>query len=137
MKKIVLILSCVAMLASCGDSYNIIEESKQNNDLPKTRVYALGQSLENVGTKSAYPIWPYDSHEGWEVARFSLRADNTAPDFYDHSSTLYFGRKPGKDGNNRGRVYTGYPYGHYNDRDLDYTKVDKKTGNKIGFSLFL
>ena len=132
MKKILILLLSVVMFVSCDNaSYNIVED-QQNSNLPKTRVYALGQSLENVGTKSSYPIWPYASDEGWEVARFSLRADNTAPDFYDHSSTLYFGRKPGKDGKNRGRVYTGYPYGHYNDRDLDYTKVDKKTGNNIG-----
>lgn len=136
MKKIVLILSCVAMLVSCDNSYNIIEEP-QNYELPKTRVYALGQSLDNVGTKSSY-VWPFTSEDGtWETARFSIRADNTAPDFYDHSSTLYFGRKPGKDGKNRGRVYTGYPYGHYNDRDFDYTKVDKKTGYNIGLFRFV
>ena len=52
--------------------------------------------------------------------------------FSNDSSALYFGRRPGKDGRNRGKVLTAYPYGHYNDRDLDYELVDTKTGNNIG-----
>ena len=50
----------------------------------------------------------------------------------DQSSSLYYGRPAGKMGRNRGAVYTLYPYGRYNDRDLDYYQRDKKTGNNIG-----
>lgn len=106
-------------------------EDEINYSLPETKVFALGQSLNFSGTKGY--AWPYVSElEGWETARFSIRADRSIPDYTDKSSALYYGRKPGKDGKNRGRVYTAYPYGHYNDRDLDYYLKDKKTGNNIG-----
>ena len=79
--------------------------------------------------------WPKHTDEGWESARFSIRADGTIPDFYDKSSALYYGRPAGKSGvtsHNVGKVSNVFNYPHYNDRDFDYYKIDKKTGNNIG-----
>ena len=130
MKKIALLLLGAVALMGCEKvSYEGNEQTSSN--LPETKVFALGQSLNFDATKGY--AWPYVSElEGWETARFSIRADRSIPDYTDKSSALYYGRPAGKDGHNRGRVYTAYPYGHYNDRDLDYYKTDKKTGENIG-----
>jgi hypothetical protein len=130
MKKIALLLLGAVALMGCEKvSYEGNEQTSSN--LPETKVFALGQSLNFDATKGY--AWPYVSElEGWETARFSIRADRSIPDYTDKSSALYYGRPAGKDGKNRGRVYTAYPYGHYNDRDLDYYKKDKKTGENIG-----
>ena len=84
-----------------------------------------------------YTKWPYVSPEGWETARFSIRADGKIVGVEDQSSALYFGRSAGKPGNNRGAVYTMYPYGRYNDRNLDYYQRDKNTGQNIGLFRFV
>ncbi len=127
-------------------------ETTDNNDKPATEIFVQGQRLsETVQTKNVttqarsqvrvnipeepqtYTKYPYaNESEGWEVARFSIRVDGTIPGYIDQSSTLYYGRPVGKQGKNRGRVSSGYPYGRYNDRDYDYTKVSQKTGNNVG-----
>ena len=84
--------------------------------------------------------WPKHTDEGWESARFSIHADGTIPDFYDKSSALYYGRPAGKAGvgsRNIGKVSTLFPYSLYDDRGLDYYKVDKKTGNNVGLFRYM
>ena len=153
MKKSFILLSVVAVaigFASC----NKIEGTEGINDdqedvIPQTEVFFQGQKLSYegqmplVGIKSKIKImdpagglaWPKHTDEGWESARFSIRADGTIPDFYDKSSALYYGRPAGKSGvtsHNVGKVSNVFNYPHYNDRDFDYYKIDKKTGNNIG-----
>lgn len=132
MRKIAFLpLLATVFLTNCSNNGEYMEiENLKNDNAPETRVFVQGQMISQ-GTKGL--AWPYVStEEGWETARFSIRADGTIPDYKDKSSALYYGRPAGKDGKNRGKIATGYPYGHYNDRDLDYELIDKKTGNNIG-----
>lgn len=128
-KATLLTLLAAAIFASCTNNEYMEVKDLNEKNLPETRVFVQGQMI-GEGTKGL--AWPYTSPEGWETARFSIRADGYLPGYIDQSSALYYGRPANKDGKNRGKVLTAYPYGHYNDRDLDYTKVDKKTGNNIG-----
>ena len=129
MKKLVFFtLLSVALVGCTSENYG----GSENSNLPATRVFVQGHQVGDLQTKASGLVWPHVDPEGWETARFSIRADRTIPDYTDHSSTLYYGRKPSVDGNNRGKVYTDFPYGHYNDRDLDYELRDKKTGKNIG-----
>jgi len=153
MKKSFILLSVMAV-AIGFTSCNKIEGTEDGNVpsenfLPQTEVYFQGQKLAYEGamlpeaTQARIKVinpagglaWPLHTDEGWESARFSIRADGTIPDFYDKSSAYYYGRPAGKAGvtsRNIGKVSNVYNYPHYNDRDLDYYKVDKKTGNNIG-----
>lgn len=159
-KSIILfsILTAAVGLVSC----NKIEdqnggEGGQQNLLPQTEVFFQGQKLfyngETKPEESRARIkimnpagglaWPKHTDEGWESARFSIRADGTIPDFYDKNSAYYYGRPAGKAGvssHNVGKVSNLYNYPHYNDRDFDYYKVDKKTldenGNPINVGMF-
>lgn len=149
------ILSAAVGLVSCNKIESIDGgEDSQKNLLPQTEVFFQGQKLfyngENTpeGTRAKIKImnpagglaWPKHTDEGWESARFSIRADGTIPDFYDKSSALYYGRPAGKAGvgsRNVGKVSTLYNYPHYNDRDLDYYKIDQKTGNNIGMFRYI
>lgn len=137
-KKISSALFVLPLMVACSsdsgdESTNIID----NSNLPETEIYVQGQLLgANTAETRSYLgeyQWPYvNTVEGWETARFSIRADGYIPGYIDQSSVLYYGRSAGKDGRNRGEVYTLYPYGRYNDRDMDYYQKDKKTGNNIG-----
>ena len=135
-KTSLLALIATVVFSSCTNDYLNNVEVQEGVQLPETRVFVQGQMVNN-GTKASDLAWPYVSSEGWETARFSIRADGTIPDYKDKSSSLYYGRPAGKPGKNRGKVLTAYPYGHYNDRDLDYTKKDKKTGDNIGLFRFV
>lgn len=152
------ILSAAVGLVSCNKIESIDGgEDSQKNLLPQTEVFFQGQKLfyngENTpeGTRAKIKImnpagglaWPKHTDEGWESARFSIRADGTIPDFYDKNSVYYYGRPAGKAGvssHNVGKVSTLYNYPHYNDRDFDYYKIDKKTldenGNPINVGMF-
>lgn len=136
MKKLSLLtLLCSIFFVNCtNDSTFEIQNPAESEDeyVPQTQIFVLGNSLE-ASTKASDLKWLYADPEGWETARFSIRADRSIPDYTDKSSALYYGRSAGKPGKNRGKVLTSYPYGHYNDRDLDYTKKDKKTGENIGY----
>ena len=138
MKKFLSIFAIAALFASCDSEVtNDVNNSTADSNLPETEIYVQGQLLgANTAETRSYVgeyKWPYvNTVEGWETARFSIRADGFIPGYIDQSSTLYYGRSAGKDGRNRGEVYTFYPYGRYNDRDLDYYQKDKKTGNNIG-----
>lgn len=147
MKKLkiflLILLFCLSMaFISCN---NDLTESNNTENIeniikPSTEIFVQGQYLldrdemysAQTRASSSVLSWPYVSNDGWESARFSIRADGILPGYIDQSSTLYYGRSAGKPGNNRGRVYTIYPYGHYNDRDYDYYKKNQKTGNNIG-----
>lgn len=130
MKKLIFfILLSVALIGCTSENYGGSDKS----NLPATRVFVQGHQIGDLQTKAGSGLkWPYVDPEGWETARFSIRADGTVPDYMDHPSAQYYGRKPGKDGRNRGKVYTDFPYGHYNDRNFDYELKDKETGNNIG-----
>lgn len=143
MKKFFFLFALAALLVGCSDDttengFEVPDVNVESN-LPETEVFVQGQSLRSSNTSSKVAVtkgdykWPnVNEEEGWECARFSIRADGYIPGYIDQSSALYFGRAPGKVGNNKGKVYSLFPYGHYNDRDLDYYKKDKKTGENIG-----
>ena len=134
MKKFLFFLMSVALLVGCDSSETVNNITTNNENLPSTEIFVQGQHLlpNDLQTRAGL-AWPYHNEsEDWETARFSIRADGTLPGYIDQSSALYYGRSPGKEGQNRGRVYRLYPYGHYNDRDLDYYQRDKKTGSNIG-----
>ena len=138
MKKFLSLFAIAALIVSCDSEVSDVNNgSADNSNLPQTEIFVQGQLLSaNTAETRSYLgeyQWPYvNTVEGWETARFSIRADGYIPGYIDQSSTLYYGRSAGKDGRNRGEVYTLYPYGRYNDRDMDYYQKDKKTGNNIG-----
>lgn len=137
-KHLIISMLCMPLFVACSsDSSDEGTGPIDNSNVPETEIYVQGQLLgaNTAGTRSELGEyqWPYvNTVDGWETARFSIRADGFIPGYIDQSSVLYYGRSAGKDGRNRGEVYTLYPYGRYNDRDLDYYKKDKKTGNNIG-----
>ena len=124
------------------------------DNCPETQVFVQGQKLFSLGQSTRAGVrsnikimdsagglrWPLHTEDGWESARFSIRADGTIPDFYDKSYALFYGRPAGKAGvnsRNIGKVYNLYNYPHYNDRDLDYYKVDRITGENIGLFRYI
>ncbi|MBO7068147.1 MAG: hypothetical protein J6W52_05655 [Bacteroidaceae bacterium] len=148
------ILSVATMFVSCNNEVQEPDAPDTQVTKPSTEVYFQGQKLfyegqeTQAGVKAKIQIlnpagglaWPKHTDDGWESARFSIRADGTIPDFYDKSSSLYYGRPAGKAGvtsRNIGKVSNLFKYPHYNDRDLDYYKVDKKTGNNIGLFRYI
>ena len=135
-KTSLLALIATVVFSGCTNDYLNNVDVQEDVQLPETRVFVQGQMVNN-GTKASDLAWPYVSSEGWETARFSIRVDGTFPGYVNQSSSKYYGRPAGKPGRNRGKVLTAYPYGHYNDRDFDYTKKDKKTGNNIGLFRFV
>ena len=144
------ILSVATVFVGCNNLDPIDDPRVGNSELlPQTEVFFHGQKLAYEGQKlqaaakakikimetAGGLAWPKHTDEGWESARFSIRVDGKIPDFYDKSSAQYYGRPAGKAGvnsRNIGKVSSEYIYSHYNDRDLDYYKVDKKTGENIG-----
>ena len=140
LRKLILSMLCAPLFVACSSDSNdetANSGSTNNSNLPETEIFVQGQLLgANTAETRSVPgeyQWPYvNTVEGWETARFSIRADGYIPGYIDQSSVLYYGRAAGKDGRNRGEVYTLYPYGRYNDRDMDYNQKDRKTGNNIG-----
>lgn len=146
-KKLILSMLCAPLFVACSSDSIDDSQTPQTPSTPSTEVFVQGGILDARGTMvsantradvhtdtqhGSYTKWPYVSSEGWETARFSIRADGQIVDQSNQSSALYYGRSAGKMGRNRGAVYTMYPYGRYNDRDLDYYQKDKKTGENIG-----
>ena len=148
------ILAVAALFVGCNNSEEFVTPQNPKQDLtkPQTEVYFQGQALfpegvEAPAVKSFSELmtrasdqelaWPLHTNDGWESARFSIRADGTIPDFYDKSSALYYGRSAGKPGHNRGKVSSIYKYSHYNDRDFDYYQRDKSTGENIGLFRYI
>lgn len=151
-----LLLSIAITLISCNnDEGNGSVVPITNEVKPSTEVFVQGQYVYPVGTRSevvasnsttraeyAYPKWPLHTNDGYDVARFSIRADGSFPGVIDQSSSLYYGRSPGKQGNNRGRIsnmfsYNYFDYGHYDDRGNDYYKRDQKTGENEGLFRYI
>ena len=136
MRKILSIFTLAAFLFGCSNEPTVVPETvtSENNTLPETEIFVQGQllSYDAPQTRANYK-WPLvNEAEGWETARFSIRSDNGVVGVQDMPSAQYFGRAPGKVGNNKGKVFSLYPYGHYNDRDFDYYQRDKSTGENIG-----
>ena len=136
MKKILSLFAVAVLLVGCSNNEVVEADLAETveTSLPETEIYVQGQLLNyNAPQTRANYKWPLvNETEGWETARFSIRADNGIVGVQDMPSAQYLGRSPGKTGNNKGKVYSLYPYGHYNDRDLDYYQKDKKTGQNIG-----
>lgn len=138
MKRLHYILLCSVIIASC-DNDVIVDNNQDETYLPETEIFVQGQQLFARGqqnaaatTRASY-TWPSkQSVDGCEVARFTIRADGKVVDFSNKTTGDYYGRS-GNTGNNKGLISSLYPYGHYNDRDLDYTKKDRKTGENIGW----
>lgn len=130
-KRFTFLFASLIALASCADK---AEQEDVNVFLPETEVFVQGQMLSGIATKGSY-AWPHNqADEGWEAARFTIRADGKIQDFKNKNAGDYYGRSgSAKTARNRGKVSSLYPYGHYNDRDLDYYKKDKKTGENIGW----
>jgi len=153
------VLSVTIAFVGCNkaedfENGNNNQENEGNEFLPQTEVYFQNQKLfyegemTPSGERSKIKImetagglaWPKHTDEGWESARFSIRADGTIPDFYDKSSAYYYGRPAGKSGvdsRNIGKVSNLYKYSHYDDRGFDYYKVDKATGQNIGLFRYM
>ena len=115
MKKFLSLFAIAALMVSCDSEVTDVNNgSEDNSSLPQTEIFVQGQLLSaNTAETRSYLgeyQWPYvNTVEGWETARFSIRADGYIPGYIDQSSTLYYGRSAGKDGRNRGEVYTLYP----------------------------
>ena len=139
MKKLFYLLAVLPLFVACtSDDEGSIVIVK--NDKPSTQVFAQGALLDYTSTKADYNpnkdygygvgVWPNDqSAEGYAVAKFSIRIDASFPGVIDQKVALYWSTKGGP---NLGKVYTDFPWGTYNDRDMDYYKVDQKTGKNIG-----
>ena len=91
MKKLVLLLLCTVFLFSCTEEY---DDKNVKNNLPQTEIFVQGQllTMTPMTQKGVTYNWPMTTSEGWETARFSIRADGTIPDYTDKSSALYYGR---------------------------------------------
>lgn len=141
-KKILSLFACAALLASCNnEKATVINQEtglKIVNPLPQTEIYVQGQRLLSANPQSRADYnWPMHT-DAFETAYFRIRADgNKIVGIQEMPSAQFFGRTPGKAGNNKGKVSTLYPYGRYNDRDFDYYQTDKKTGQNIGLFRFL
>ena len=123
------------MVACSSDSSEETQTVAESQTLPSTEVYVQGGILQArdmaaANTTRAGYAWPYVSSEGWETACFFIRVDGVVQDVTDKSPSLYYGSLTSA--NNKGRVSTLYPYGRYNDRDMDYYQIDKRTGENIG-----
>ena len=148
MKKLFYLLAVLPLFIACSsDDEGSIVIVK--NDKPSTQVFAQGALLNYSSTRAENPIyyntdygygkgvnqkWPkVNEEEGYAVAKFSIRIDASFPGVIDQSTTKYWTTKGGE---NLGKVYLDFPWGRYNDRDLDYTKIDKKSKNGENTGLF-
>jgi hypothetical protein len=148
MKKVVFLVSVVAvtLLTACSGDDGLTKSITPLNPTdtqtpevavakPSTEVFVQGALLDSESaTTRDYSWngfkWPSVDPEGvWEAARFTIRIDGTFPGWLNQDVSKYWG---GHEGPNLGKVATAYPYGRYNDRNLDYYKRDKATGENIG-----
>lgn len=137
--KIISSLLFMPLIVACSsDSSDEVQTVAESQTLPSTEVYVQGGILKandmtaaNTTRASSDYTWPYvNTAEGWETACFFIRVDGVVQDVTDKSPSLYYGSLTSK--NNKGRISTLYPYGRYNDRDMDYYQIDKRTGENIG-----
>ncbi len=129
MKKVFIFLLTIITFLSCekDDSHVYVLEKK----LPSTEVFIQGAYIGPTQITRSHGYgdrWPHIESD-WESARFSIRIDGNIPGYTNQSSTQYWG---GFEGPNLGKIYSIYPYGHYDDRGLDYYQIDKATGFNIG-----
>ena len=106
--------------------------------VPSTNVFVQGSLINYAFTKAVLNgnygygkgNWPkINTEEGWEVAKFSIRIDASFPGVVNQNVEKYWSKRGGP---NLGKVYTAFPWGKYDDRGLDYYKVDTKTGSNTG-----
>jgi len=147
---LVVAIVSIALFAACSNGDELLVRSVtplevdtpevSSADLPATRVFVQGAHISGTDTKSELATtrgysyggltWPsVNVAEGWEVARFTIRIDGTLPGWLNQDAAKYWG---GHEGPNLGKVWTGYSYGTYDDRGLDYYQKDKKTGYNTG-----
>ena len=112
----------------------IVKTDTEAIKLPSTEVFVQGTLINSNYTTRAGKYgdkWPKTmaSEEGWEAAKFSIRIDGNIPGYVNQDQAKYWG---GQEGPNLGKIDVTYPFGTYNDRDLDYYLVDTKTGNNTG-----
>ena len=146
MKKIFYLMALLPMLFACTEEStegDIIIVNPDN--LPSTQVFVQGSLVDFTSTRAEKPIyyntdygygkgvnqkWPkVNEEDGYAVAKFSIRIDASFPGVIDQAVNNYWTTKGGE---NLGKVYLVFPWDNYNDRDLDYYKIDKKTGNNTG-----
>jgi len=138
MKKLFYLIALVPFfLIGCesdDDNVNVIGK----NEKPATKVFAQGALLDYSSTRAdlnsdqgyGRGVWPnINTEEGWEVAKFSIRIDASFPGVIDQKVAKYWSTKDKVAPKNLGKVYTNFPWGRYNDRNLDYYKVDKEGPN--------
>lgn len=119
-----LLLAVLPFFAACSSDDSTVAPAKQGEQLPSTEVFVQGQSLSYSQTRAD------ESDSDEETARFFIRIDGRIPGYENQNPLLYFGQYNGDE--NVGKVSTLFPYGRYNDRDLDYYEVNKKTGLNTG-----
>ena len=135
MKKLFYLLTLMAlMFVACGEesTSNYVNTITNKAQMPYTKVFVQGTLVNPSGTRMfGYgDKWPKSMvEEGWEAAKFSIRIDGRIPGYINQPKDLYWG---GTEGPNLGKIDITYPFGTYNDRDLDYYKIDTKTGENIG-----
>ena len=140
MKKLFYLFATLPLFFACTN-YGEGIMTNVKNDKPSTQVFAQGVLLnyssptkggshsdKNFGYGKG--IWPNTNvEEGWEAARFCIRINDDIPDVPNQDAAKYWDKKGGP---NLGKVITAFPWYNYNDRDLDYTLVETKTGKNIG-----
>lgn len=142
MKKLFYLLTLLSLLFIGCKSDDTIEQFLINNGIsseikPSTKVFVQGTLVVQTNTINRTrrmfgygDNWPKSMvSEGWEAAKFSVRIDGSIPGYVNQDKSLYWG---GTEGPNLGKVDITYPFNTYDDRGLDYYKIDTKTGENVG-----
>ena len=142
MKRLFYLIALLPFMVACTnekEDENFVFNGGENNNQtvvvkPSTKVFAQGAFLNySSSTRRDFGYgteWPkINTEEGWEAAKFSIRIDGCFPGVPNQDVAKYWSKKGGP---NLGKVYTAFPWATYDDRGLDYTLVDTKTGNNVG-----
>ncbi len=147
MKKVFFFLALLPLFVACTNEENddnivIPRDNNQSNTVvskvPSTNVFVQGSLINYAFTKAdlngnyGYGKGNFpkvNTEEGWEVAKFTIRIDASFPGVVNQAAEKYWSKRGGP---NLGKVYTAFPWGKYDDRGLDYYKVDTKTGSNTG-----
>lgn len=152
MKRLFYLIALLPLFVACtneelGEGVVINNNDKTptqvKNVLPSTEVFVQGSLVNYNSTRREFVMdadegygvgkWPHiDVAEGWEAAHFTIRIDNGFPGVVNQAVEQYWSKKSKSGPQNLGKVFTDFPWGTYNDRDLDYTKIDQKTGYNKG-----
>ena len=152
MKRLFYLIALLPLMVACSNENDeenfVFNRNNQTNTvvankLPSTEVFVQGSLVNYASTRREFVMdgdegygagkWPHiEATEGWEAAKFTIRIDASFPGVVNQNVEKYWSKKSKSGPQNLGKVYTDFPWGTYNDRDLDYTKIDQKTGNNIG-----